>query len=172
MAQDDDPDNNDDGGKTGWLNRRSLILGGAAVLLIALSIGGTLLTMHLVAMAREKALQALEAPEPAKLPAIYYPIKPPIVANFSARGRQRMLQAELTVMTRDAAVISAIELHQPMLRNALVMLYSGQDFAELQTAEGKELLRQASLQELQRLLEQEIGRPGIEQVLFTNFVMQ
>lgn len=172
MAQDDDTDNNESDGKSNWLTRRSLILGGAAVLLVILSVGGTLLTMHIVAAAKEKAQQALEEPKPTKMPAIYYPIKPPIVANFSARGRQRMLQAELTVMTRDASVISAIELHQPMLRNALVLLYSGQDFAELQTAEGKELLRQASLQELQRLLEKETGRPGIEQVLFTNFVMQ
>lgn len=172
MAQDDDTDNTEGDEKPNWLNKRWLIMAGAGVLLVFMSIGGTLLTMHFVAGAREKAQQAAEEPKPVKMPAIYYPIKPAIVVNFSVRGRQRFLQVELTVMTRDGSVISAIELHQPMLRNALVLLYSGQDFAELQTAEGKELLRQASLQELQRLLEKEIGRPGIEQVLFTNFVMQ
>lgn len=172
MAQDDDTENIEGDEKKNWLNRKWLILAGLGVLLVVVSVGGTLLTMNFVASAREKALQVVEEPKPTKMPAIYYPIKPPIVVNFSVRGRQRFLQVELTVMTRDGSVVSAIELHQPMLRNALVLLYSGQDFAELQTAEGKELLRQATLQELQRLLEKEIGRPGIEQALFTNFVMQ
>ena len=105
-------------------------------------------------------------------PAIYYPINPPIIVNFDARGRQRFLQAELALMTRDTDVVSAIELHMPMIRNSLILLIGGHLYEELQTAEGKELLRQQCLQELQRLMQQEIGKPGIEQVLFTNFVMQ
>jgi flagellar FliL protein len=82
------------------------------------------------------------------------------------------LQAELTLMTRDGSVIGAVELHQAMIRNSLIMLIGGKSFEDLQTAEGKELLRQDCLQEIQRLLQQEIGKPGIEQVLFTDFVMQ
>jgi flagellar FliL protein len=34
------------------------------------------------------------------------------------------------------------------------------------------LLRQLALEELRKRLEAEIGKPGIEQVLFTSFVMQ
>ena len=59
-----------------------------------------------------------------------------------------------------------------MIRNSLVLLIGGQIFSEIQTAEGKELLRQQCLQEVQRLLEKEIGKPGVEQVLFTSFVIQ
>ncbi|MFT6202333.1 MAG: flagellar FliL protein, partial [Candidatus Endobugula sp.] len=33
--------------------------------------------------------------------AIYFPLKPAIVVNFQARGRQRFLQANVTLMTRD-----------------------------------------------------------------------
>src|SRR5690606_21256386 len=94
--------------------------------------------------AEEKA--PADAP-PAQVPAIYYPLKPPIMVNFSVRGRQRFLQAELTFLTRDPSVVSAIELHQSMIRNALILLMGGQPFEELQTAEGKELLRQQCLQE-------------------------
>jgi flagellar FliL protein len=60
----------------------------------------------------------------------------------------------------------------PMIRNALVLQFGGQVYADLQTAEGKELLRQQALENIQNLLQQEIGKPGVEQVLFTNFVMQ
>ncbi len=37
---------------------------------------------------------------------------------------------------------------------------------------GKDILRQQALDEVQRVLEEETGEPGVEQVLFTNFVMQ
>ena len=60
----------------------------------------------------------------------------------------------------------------PAIRNALVMLLSGQSFETLQTPEGKEALREQALVKIQEVLQQEIGKPGIEQVLFVNFVMQ
>lgn len=142
------------------------------LLVIALSIGGTLLAIHIISPSEEAFSEpevAVDLPPP---PAIYYPLKPPIIVNFSVKGRQRFLQAELTLMTRENDVVSAVQLHQPMIRNALVLLIGGKEYAEIQSAEGKELLRQQCLQEIQRLLQQEIGKPGIEQVLFTNFVMQ
>ncbi|MCV6627202.1 MAG: flagellar basal body-associated FliL family protein, partial [Cellvibrionaceae bacterium] len=108
-------------------------------------------------------------PTPA---AIYIPLKPPIIVNFEARGRQRFLQAEVTLMVRTDQALSAAELHMPMIRNALVMLFSGQIYEELQTPEGKELARQLALEEVQSMMEREIGEKGVEQVLFTNFVMQ
>lgn len=176
MAQDkrDGPsgDENADDEAVAKSRRRLWIwLAVAGVLLMVVSIGGTLTVIRMSAPAEDPATDPAVAATVRK-PAIYYPMKPPIIVNFSVRGRQRFLQAELTLLLRDGAVISAVELHQPMLRNALILLYGGQDYEQLQTAEGKELLRQATLQELQRLLQKEIGQPGIEQVLFTNFVMQ
>lgn len=205
---DDDSDNEkgqEEGAST--KNRITLILLIAVgVLLVALSVTGTLLAVQLMkpepmaadasatdaaavvesgeagteepgveegadpALA-EASTEGEEQAEPKK-PAIYYPIQPPIIVNFDARGRQRFLQAELALMTRDQDVISAIELHMSMIRNSLILLIGSHLFEELQTAEGKEILRQQCLQEVQRLMEQEIGKPGIEQVLFTNFVMQ
>ncbi len=147
------------------------------VALIALSIGGTLFALQMLnpeepASALEGEGGEEEAAEPERKSAIYFPLKPPIIVNFQARGRQRFLQAELTLMARDNAVIEAVELHMPMIRNSLVMLFGGQIYEDMQTAEGKELLRQEALSEVQRLLEQETGNPGVEQILFTNFVMQ
>ena len=62
--------------------------------------------------------------------------------------------------------------HMPLIRNELNMLYSGQVYEELQTDEGREKLRQQSLEAIQKVMRKEIGRPGVEQVLFTNLVMQ
>jgi flagellar FliL protein len=104
--------------------------------------------------------------------AIYFPLKPAIVVNFQARGRQRFLQANVTLMTRDDEVIEAIEMHMPMIRNALVLKFGSQTYEEMQTEQGRELLRQESLEELQNIMLQEIDKTGIEKLLFTNFVMQ
>ena len=52
------------------------------------------------------------------------------------------------------------------------MIMAGQTYQEVQTAEGKEYMRQQCLMALRENLEAEIGKPGIEQVLFTNLVMQ
>jgi flagellar protein FliL len=154
--------------------KRLILIGVLLIGVIGLSVGATLFALKFFAPPAEE--KTSETPEEAvpELPkqAIYHPLKPAINVNFSVRGRQRFLQAELTLMTRDESVIPAIELHQSMIRNALILLIGGQPFEELQTAEGKELLRQQCLQEIQRLLQQEINKPGIEQVLFTSFVMQ
>jgi flagellar FliL protein len=107
-----------------------------------------------------------------KLAAIYFPLKPALIVNYQARGRQRFLQAEITIMAREDDVIEAVEMHMPMIRNSLILLFSGQVYEELQTDEGRELLRQAALAELQTIIEKELGKPGIEKVLFTNLVMQ
>lgn len=104
--------------------------------------------------------------------AIYYPLTPEFVTNFSVRGRQRFVKMDMTLMLRDGQVLPAVELHMPALRNAIVMLMRGQVYDELQTPEGKELLRQHILMAIQEVLQTEIGLPGVEQVLFTNFVMQ
>ncbi len=173
MADDED-EVQEAAGKGG--KKKLMLLLAVGIVLIGLSVGGTLLAISMLSptedVVAEDPSEEEVIEEPERAPAIYYPLKPPIIVNFNARGRQRYLQAELTLMTREEDVISAIELHMPMIRNSLVLLFGGQAYDELQTAEGKEILRQDALAEIQRLLEQEIGKPGVEQVLFTNFVMQ
>lgn len=173
-AERDQADENQEKPKAAGGKKKLIMLAAVILGVIAVSVGATLGALKYLVPAQDttEAPVTAEQTPPPPVPAIYYPLKPPIVVNFSVKGRQRYLQAELTLMTRDGSVISTIELHQSMIRNALILLIGGHSFEELRTAEGKELLRQACLQEIQRLLQQEIGKPGIEQVLFTDFVMQ
>ncbi|WP_086932484.1 flagellar basal body-associated FliL family protein [Agarilytica rhodophyticola] len=155
--------------------KKIILLVVLAIVLIGASVGGTLAVLSMTGDKEEMAAEGEggeEEVEEVMAPAIYYALKPPIIVSFDSRGRQRLMQAEITLLTRSEAVVANIETHMPMIRNALVMLIGGQLFEEIQTAEGKELLRVQCLQELQRLMEKETGEPGIEQVLFTNLVMQ
>ena len=104
--------------------------------------------------------------------ALYYPLKPPYIVNIDARGRRRYLQAELTLLTREEGMIAALEMHKPSLDHAINIFLAGHVFEDIRTSEGKELLRIELTKSLQDLLIKEIGKPGIEEVLFTNFVMQ
>jgi len=174
MAEDDTEVEEESGGG----KKKLIIMIVVGLVLVGLSVGGTLFALQMLggdeaAEGGDPAAVEEGAPvEEVKLPAIYFPLKPTIIVNFNARGRQRFLQAEVSLMVREEDVVAAIEEHSTMLQHGLLMLFSGQDYSELQTAEGKELLRQMALAEVQGMLEQEIGKPGVEQVLFTNFVMQ
>lgn len=152
--------------------KKIIIIIGAALLLIVISVGLTLmLSGALSSNSTADAAPVAEATT-GKQPAIYYPLSPAFVVNFEGRGRSRFLQTDLTLMLRDPQVTQALDTHMPAIRNALVMLLSSQNFETLQTAEGKDALREAALNRVQQVLQQEIGKPGIEQVLFINFVMQ
>jgi flagellar FliL protein len=110
---------------------------------------------------------------PVKQKAEYYALRPPFIVNFKDdKGRQRFLQIGVSVMSRESAAIDALRTHAPLVRNNLILLFSGQSFADLQQPEGKEKLAELTLVELQTFLQEEIESPGIEKILFTDFVMQ
>lgn len=104
--------------------------------------------------------------------AVYFELKPPFVVNYNWKGRQRYVQISVAIMTRNEAVIEALQKHMPLVRNNLVMVFGSQEFEGLKTQEGKEALRQKALEELQTIVSDELGEPGVEKILFTNFVMQ
>ena len=170
--EDDNVENEEEGSKGG--KGKLIILIVLAVLLIGGSVGGTLyFTGFFDPPPPTEEELAAAAQEPAKPAAMYFPIKPAFVVNFQSRGRQRFLQTDVTVMTRDPEVFSAIQKHLPLIKNRLVMILGGGVYQELQTNEGKELMRQKAHQGVQAIITEELGKEdGVEQILFTNFVMQ
>jgi flagellar FliL protein len=82
------------------------------------------------------------------------------------------MQVQVTVVTRDPATIAGLDKHDPLIRNALIMVFSAQDYLKLQTREGKVKLRLEATEKIQELLLVETGNEGIETVLFTNLVLQ
>ena len=116
--------------------------------------------------------QVASAAEPARLPALYQPLEPAFTVNYAQGARQRYMQVNVVLMGRDPKAMSATVEHAPLIRNQLVMLFSSADFDQLMTAEGKEQLREQATLAVQTLMEQELGAPSIESVLFTNLVLQ
>jgi flagellar FliL protein len=114
-------------------------------------------------------LASLEQDEPA----LYQGIHPPLLINFmDARGKSRFLQISLELMTREQRVVDAIKNHNAVIRNNLILLYGDIDYETVTTREGKEQMLADALAEVRQILLERIGDEGVEDVYFTNLVVQ
>ena len=94
------------------------------------------------------------------------------MVNFNQNGRQRYMQVSITLLARNQGDLDALKVHMPVIRNNLVMLFSGQTFDSLATPIGQEMLRQKATASVQEVAQKEVGKVVVEQLLFTNFVLQ
>lgn len=141
----------------------------ALLLAVGLSAGATWFFMHRAASTPEPAVAEATS---GKKEAIFEALTPPFVVNFNQNGRQRYMQVSITMLARDNADLTALKVHMPVIRNNLVMLFSGQPFDTLASPIGMEMLRQKATASIQEVAQKELGKPVIEQLLFTNFVLQ
>ncbi|MHC6226631.1 flagellar basal body-associated protein FliL [Pseudomonas sp. X10] len=146
-----------------------LLLVLALLLAVGLSVGATWFFMH-----KSQSASALDAAAANGKPAaVYEPLTPPFVVNFNQNGRQRYMQVSITLQGRDQAALNALKVHMPVIRNNLVMMFSGQGFDTLASSPvGQEMLRQKATAVVQEVAQKEVGAPVVEQLLFTNFVLQ
>ncbi|GAA0688931.1 flagellar basal body-associated protein FliL [Marinobacterium maritimum] len=151
-----------------------IILALAAVLLLG---GGAAATYFLLAPGNS-AETPQAAVEPVSLEAIYTKVrtlegKPSFVVTLqSTDDKRHYLQAFVEAKSRKPAVDEALKLHMPLVVARLNALFSAQSFEDLQSIEGKKALRQEATALVQSIMQEKIGEPGIETLLFTNFVMQ
>lgn len=119
-----------------------------------------------------------EVVEEEQLPAVYTKIRtkagrPMFVSTLiSDDDRTHYLQAYIVAKSRDPKVGPALEKHMPLIVSRLNTMFSTQEFTKLSTIEGKQKLRSDATDLIQNILKQRIGMKGVEEVLFTNFVMQ
>lgn len=113
-----------------------------------------------------------EGEDAKKGPAIYHPMTPSFVVNIGDSESSHFLQIEMQLRARNAAAVDALKLHDPQIRNALLMLLGAQTLAEISSREAKEVLQKKVLEEIQRILKAETGKAGVDAVYFTSFVMQ
>lgn len=141
----------------------------ALVLAIGLSVGATWFFLH---NAQSKSEAAAVVDTSIKPAAIYEPLAPAFVVNLSQNGQKRYMQVSITLLARNQADLDALKVHMPVIRNNLVMLFSGQTFDSLATPVGQEMLRQKATASVQEVAQKEVGKVVVEQLLFTNYVLQ
>ncbi len=106
-------------------------------------------------------------------PPIYIALEPAFVVNFTSEsGGSRFMQATIQVMTRDPEIEKAVTTHMPVIRNSIVLLLSSLSVDDVAGIEGKEKLRTEVLEKIREILKERTGKPGVEEVYFTSFVIQ
>jgi flagellar FliL protein len=151
-------------GKLKW------ILIGGAVLVLA---GGGGAAYMLLGKKSGAGAKHEEAAKVVRAAPLYYKFDPAFVVNFGGESNSRYLQVAVEVMSRVPEVIEAVKANEPAIRNDLVMLFSSQQTDVLLSSQGKDNLRQATLEAIRKTVAKEGTKPeSIEGVYFTSFVIQ
>lgn len=174
MAEEEQTEAEDTG--TGKKKLKMILLILAGVLLVAgVSVGATLFLLS--PGAGQDGADEAQSEDGTETdldagPANYLAIEPAFVVNFNEAGRTRFLQLELSLLSRDPVAIDTANTHMPLLRNDILETLALQEFDTLKTVEGKEQLVESLTATVQATIEEKLGRPGFETVLFRSFVMQ
>lgn len=129
-----------------------------------------MLGMSAATYAEEKEGEG-EAPAVLERP-IYVPVKPAFVVNYGGPGKLKYLKLEISLRVKDTNASNAARHHMPLIRDYLVTLFSRQMDDDIDTRDGKEAIRVAALEGVQKLLEEEDGEQGVTNLYFNNFVIQ
>lgn len=150
---------------------KKLIFAGVGLLLVGAGVIGGMTFLGSDEPTDEEAVAAEGAPSSA--PALYTSLHPPLVVNFKdSAGESHFMQVTMEVMAREQTVINAVREHVAVIRNSLILLYSGAVYDEVTTRAGKEKMLADGLAEIQQVLTDQTGEPGVEAVYFTALVIQ
>lgn len=112
------------------------------------------------------------APPPVEQNPVIYHSFEPITVNLATAGPVRFLRVTIILTTRNPPVIAAINKHLPRIRNDLLAQLAAQDAAIINTTEGKNALREELRTLISGILINAGEASGIQDVLFTDFIMQ
>lgn len=175
MAQDKDKEK-DEAPKQGTDPRK---LGWLIALLVVLMAMVTATNVYLVLSSQSQAAAdtaAAQPPPPEEPPEPQEPVFleiEPFTVNLQDSGRGgRLLYVGLTLKLGDEESRSFLEGHRPQLRSRLLMLLSGKEVETVRTPNGKERLKGEILSMLATPMAS--GQPdlAVEDVLFTEFIVQ
>jgi len=122
-------------------------------------------------------LAAVAEPEKAEkteplAPAQYVPLDPPFVVSFDEEDGTRYVQLQIQAMARSEKTIEEIKKHSPALRNSFLFLLGSFKLEQLTTLAGKEKLRADLTTKANEVLAKNGSEGQIEELYFTNFVIQ
>ena len=92
---------------------------------------------------------------------------PPITVNISDPSGRRYLKLGMEVEV-NADVAAALQANNPRIRDAIIMLLAGKNYADIATPDGKVLLKA----EVAARLNQILGAQRVIRVYFTDFVVE
>lgn len=131
---------------------------------------GLALSLPITAVANEAAKEG----EGAAPKVAYISLTPPFVGNYALDGSPRLhvYKADIALKVTGAEAEAAVKHQDPLIRNQLVALFAQQTVDSMTGVEAKEKLRQEALKQVQQVMNDEEGKPVVEDLLFNNLIVQ
>lgn len=104
--------------------------------------------------------------------ALYVAMPRAFTFNVPGQDRDRMAQIKVQLMVRGFENEDLASNNIPMIEGTLLKVFYSSNADDLATEAGKIELRNNATREVQAVLKKEFGKPVVEQVLLTGFVMQ
>ncbi|MDE1514534.1 MULTISPECIES: flagellar basal body-associated protein FliL [Vibrio] len=105
-------------------------------------------------------------------PVAYVNIAQPFVFNVTGDSRDRMVQIKVQLMVRGGENENLARYHSPLIESSLLATFASATVEQLRTPNGRIELRDKATEDIKAALNMAVGKPVIEKVLFTDFVMQ
>jgi flagellar FliL protein len=105
-------------------------------------------------------------------PPVFVTLEPFTVNLQHEDASPQYLQVGLVMKVADTAVVEAVKLRMPEIRNRVLLLLSAKKASEISTVEGKKTLSTELAREMGQPLAGSVPATGIDSVLFTSFVIQ
>jgi flagellar FliL protein len=131
--------------------------------------------MLMLALSLPVAAVAEEAKEGEAAPKVnYITLSPPFVGNYGLDGtpKLKVYKADVALRVTGDEAAKAVKANEPLIRNQLVALFAQQTTETMNNVEAKEKLRQEALKQTQQVMNDETGKPVVEDLLFNNLIIQ
>lgn len=148
-----------------------IIIVTVVTLLIVIGGGAAFLFMKDSTSVQEN-IEQIEEESAVPTEKFYFDMSKPIVVDFPKGSAVKHGRISLSMLIEDAETMSVLKKNEPMILNNLLMLIGSQDSGVLNTREGKDVLRNAILENMNAVLKKMAGKGHVEEVFFTSFVMQ
>lgn len=158
--------------ESGGSNKMMLIIIIAAVVLIGGGLAAWLLLSGDEPLPAEVQPATAEVAAPIIGGALYVGMPRPFVFNVADDYRDRLVQIKVQLLVRGSDNEELARKHIPLIEGALLRTFSSATVDNLSSQKGKEKVRENAVKEAQKAMKSITGKPVIEQVLFTGFVMQ
>jgi len=143
-----------------------IILG--ALLLVGGSVG---VTVMLLGGNSNTPAEEVVDPGPTKGDAVYIELKP-FTVNLDPADSVGFLQVQIQILTYYDAVADELETHKPLISNNLTTLFGQQKSEDLRSPQGKAELQKKVKDTIQQIVDKYGSGGEIDNIFFTNFVMQ
>jgi len=113
-----------------------------------------------------------EGAKPVKR-SLYYSLSPAFVSNFGrSESKLAFVKAEVSLKIENEELLEKVKNNEPLVRHEIVMLLSSQTKEQMTGQGAQESIRMAALSRVKEALAEEIGKTGVQDLLFTSFVLQ